>query len=98
MSYGRNPYYIYSDGVELYLDGVRVNEEVINAFLYQVLLKCRRDELGKRLKSGKNSWLHKYSMNPEQDIEEIPQDAPEIVYEKEWMEQNEDNIIKDLMK
>lgn len=57
MSYGRNPYYIYSNGESMFLDGICVKEEVINAFLYKILLLNRRNELKNRLQEGKRAWL-----------------------------------------
>lgn len=56
MSYGRDPHYIYNDGVEMYFDGVYVSEKVLNAWLYKVLLTNRRDELARRLQEGKAVW------------------------------------------
>jgi len=52
MSYCRNPYYIYSDGDELHLDDIKVNENMINVFLYE-LVEHRKDELNERVKEGK---------------------------------------------
>ena len=97
MLYGRNPYYIFSDGDRLYLDGVYVDESVINAFLYKILLTNRRDELLRRLKEGKETWLHKTKYNGD-ILEEISQDDSEIIYEKKWMDECEDEILKNLMK
>jgi hypothetical protein len=59
MSYGRNPYYIWSNGEQLSLDGKYVDEKIINAFLYKVLLLNRREELARRLKEGKEVWESK---------------------------------------
>jgi len=56
MSYGRDPFYIYDGGDYLFLDGTTVGEDVINAFLYKILLTGRRDELIKRLQCGKKVW------------------------------------------
>ena len=59
MSYGRNPNYIWSDGDYMNFNSIRVSEEVLNAFLYKVLLTNRREELRERLIRGKESWLHR---------------------------------------
>lgn len=56
MSYGRDPFYIYSGGSYLFLDGITVGEDVIDAFLYKVLLTGRREELVERLQYGKKLW------------------------------------------
>jgi len=96
LSYGRNPYYIYDNGEELYLDGVWVADEVINAFLYSILLSNRRKELGKRLQEGKQAWLKQTKF--ENDILiELPKDHPEILMEKEWQEMQEDVFIRTLL-
>lgn len=110
MSYGRNPYYIYSDGDYMIFDEiVRVPEEMINALLYKVLLKNRREELKERLKEGKKVWSRQYKLidkttgkDPDWDnysVEnletiEVPLDDPEYI---RWMEENEDEIVKELM-
>lgn len=52
MSYCRNPYYIYSNGNELFLDSIYVNEDIINVFLYD-LHTNRQEELLKRVQCGK---------------------------------------------
>lgn len=112
MSYGRNPYYIYSDGEYMVFDEiVRVPEEMINALLYKMLLKNRRDELKERLKEGKEVWMHQYRLVSKNttglpdlgcDIEnteemEIPLDDPAMQQYIKWMEENEDEIMKKLM-
>lgn len=52
MSYCRNPYYVYSNGDELFLDSIYVNEDIINVFLYD-LYTNRQEELLKRVQCGK---------------------------------------------
>lgn len=52
MSYCRNPYYVYSNGDELFLDSIYVNEDIINVFLYD-LYTNRQEELLKRVRCGK---------------------------------------------
>jgi len=74
MSYGRSPYYIYSDGDTLYLSGQRVSEEIVNAFLYKVLLTNRREELKRRLKEGKSVWKDDDDKLEEQWMEECEDD------------------------
>lgn len=96
MSYGRNPHYIYSNGEELYLDGIYVREEIINAFLYSILLSNRREELRQRLLEGKQIWLNQVKFEDSRLVE-LPEDHPEILMEKEWQEMQEDKIIKGLM-
>lgn len=95
MSYGRNPMYIYSDGKELYLDGVYVPEEAINAFLYKILLTSRREELSRRLQEGKNVWLQATTFIVDDCYNY--QDVPDVEYFK-WMETMEDEILHKLMK
>ena len=54
MSYGRNPYYIWSDGKTMNMDAYgRIPEEVINQLLYRLLLSNRREELKERLLEGR---------------------------------------------
>lgn len=101
MSYGRNPYYIYNSGNGLNLDGTYVDEEVINAFLYKILLTNRREELKKRLQEGKQSWLKiiRYDdpMSLDAELLEVPENDPEVLEDKLLMELFEDDIIKELM-
>lgn len=52
MSYCRNPYYIYSNGKELFLHNTYVGENIINVFLYD-LCTNRQEELLKRVQCGK---------------------------------------------
>ena len=52
MSYCRNPYYVYSNGDELFLDSIYVKEDIINVFLYD-LYTNKREELLKRVQCGK---------------------------------------------
>jgi len=82
MSYGRYPYYIYSDGEEIYLDGTYVSEEIINVFLYKLFLKNRRQELKERLLEGRKSWL------------KIDKDDGYI----KWLVEQEDELIKRLIE
>lgn len=97
MSYGRNPYYIYSDGINMNFDSIRVPEEIINAFLYKILLTNRRSELKERLIAGKNSWLHKWSYDANDGLIDLPQDSREIQLEIEYFKNCEDDIVKKLM-
>jgi hypothetical protein len=115
MSYGRNPYYIWSDGQNMCFNNIYVPEEILNAFLYKILLTERREELKERLKQGKESWLHKEMLinkhtgmrackaedykNPAELIfAEISQDDEELVLERKWMEECEDEIVKKLLE
>lgn len=52
MSYCRFPFYIYSNGKELVLDGNAVDEDLVNVFIYK-LATFRKEELEKRIQSGK---------------------------------------------
>lgn len=113
MSYGRNPFYIWSDGNTLSLNGVYVNEEVINAFLYKVLLTYRRDELKERLQNGKKAWMKEVSypgldkiwMDDKLSEEEFTNKMTELKSEEKpisdmelkWLEGQEDNILQILM-
>lgn len=101
MSYGRNPYYIYSNGSGLNLDGICVDEEIINAFLYKVLLTNRRKELKRRLQEGKHSWTKIIRFDDPMSLDakliEVPEDDPEVLEDKMLMELYEDDIIKKLM-
>lgn len=98
MSYGRNPFYIYSDGDSLYLDGKYISENVINAFLYKVLLTNRRSELKQRLTEGKEQWLlHKTTFDTEGNLIEMPLDSHEVQMDKTWLEKEEDDLLKNLM-
>ena len=100
MSYGRNPHYIFSDGKSLYLNCVRVEEEVINAFLYKILLLGRRGELAERLREGKQVWMKKKDFDIDWDeldyIDKGLVDADEETIR--WMEEQEDDILKALME
>lgn len=53
MSYCRSPYYIYSDGQNMNFDFIGVPEDMINVFLYKILLTNRRDELFQRVMRGR---------------------------------------------
>jgi hypothetical protein len=113
MSYGRNPNYIYSDGDYMHFNSEIVSEHVLNAFLYKILLTNCREELIERLVEGKESWLHQQrlvnkhtGLRPSREdyrkpadlvFEDIPQDDPELLIEKHWMEECEDDIVKKLM-
>lgn len=113
MSYGRNPYYIFSDGEYIIFDGkYKVPEIMLNALLYKLLLACNRDDLRERLQEGREVWLHqtrlinkRTGMPPistdefkEELIEvEIPLDDPEMQEYIQWMQENEDEILKHLM-
>ena len=114
MSYGRNPNYIWSDGDYINFNTIRVPEEVINAFLFKVLLTNCREELKERLIQGKESWLHREILvnritgaepfskedyrNPyDLAFKEVSQDNEDLLMEKKWMEEQEDEIIKKLM-
>lgn len=102
MSYGRNPYYIYSSGDKLNLDGQWVDEEVINAFLYKVLLTNRREELKRRLQEGRQSWLKLIRFKDpvnwnDPELIDVLEDDPEVLEEKEWMKLYEDELINKLM-
>lgn len=57
MSYCRKPFYIYSDGENMNFNFIEVPEEMINVFLYKILLTNRRDELVDRIKEGKKMLL-----------------------------------------
>ena len=58
MSYGRRPYYIYSDGEKMSFDCYgRIPEKVLNQFVYHVLLSHRRDDLKERLLEGKDYYM-----------------------------------------
>lgn len=52
MSYSRIPY-IYSNGKEMFMDGVYVDEDLINILLYDLHKSYRKDELEERIKLGK---------------------------------------------
>ena len=113
MSYGRNPNYIYSDGDYMHFNSELVSEYVLNAFLYKILLTDRRKELQERLVQGKESWLHEQrlvnkhtGLRPSREdykdpadliFEDTPQDDPELLIEKQWMEEHEDDILKKLI-
>jgi hypothetical protein len=54
LSYGRQPYYIWSDGETMNIDHhLEIPEEAINQMLYHMLLSHRREELKKRLLEGR---------------------------------------------
>lgn len=93
MSYGRNPHYIYSDGDEMNfsLYGA-IPENVLNAFLYKILLTGRREELKQRLVQGKEEWCYKEKYNNGK-FESIPVKKEEM----EWMNSQEDDILKTLL-
>lgn len=69
MSYGRNPHYIYSNGEELFLDGVYVKEELINKYLYN-LETNDKEKLEERVKKGEKYISKKrlWNANIEGDI------------------------------
>ncbi len=110
MSYGRNPYYIYSDGEYMHFEMDTVPEEILNAFLYKILLTNRREELKERLKQGKKVWLQKrVLLNKNTGQEPITKDdfvnikefifkiVPQDDFYIQWLEEHEDEIIKKLM-
>jgi hypothetical protein len=108
MSYGRNPHYIYPTDTGVWFAGTEVGDDLINAFLYKILLTYRRDELAERLRKGREEWLHQRRVWgdwkgvieegrwPEME-EEIPQDDPAMIEYREWMDKGEDEIMKMLM-
>jgi len=54
MSYGRRPYYIWSDGKTMNIDThLGIPEEAINQFLYKILLSHNREDLKERLLEGR---------------------------------------------
>lgn len=53
MSYGRNPNYIYSDGLEMHFNFTSVPEDAVNQLLYHLLLSHSRDDLKERLLIGR---------------------------------------------
>ena len=57
MSYCRNPYYIYPTGNGVSFMGTFVEDVQLNVWLYNMLLKNRREELIKRIKLGKKECL-----------------------------------------
>lgn len=102
MSYGRNPHYIWSDGECMDFDGTRVLEEVLNAFLYKILLTNRREELAERLRQGKSKWMKPVRMevdwqNGDWSIVDAPEDDSERLATIKWMESCEDDVLKRLM-
>ncbi len=102
VSYGRNPHYIYSDGETLFLDGYRVPETLINAFLYKVLLLNRRNELKERLREGKKEWTYmlraKFSSD-DVDFTTVTDSTndPELALQIKWLDSQEDEVLKALM-
>jgi hypothetical protein len=101
MAYGRNPHYIYSNGKNLiFVPFGSIPENVINAFLYKLLLKGRRHELRQRLIQGKQEWMKKIdviydtSTNSYGEMIEVPQNEDYI----KWMEEQEDNVLKSLIE
>lgn len=61
MSYGRKPYYIWSDGETMNIDlHLGIPEQAINQMLYHMLLEHRRDELIERVSEGRK-LLHDYN-------------------------------------
>lgn len=100
MSYGRNPLYIYSDGEYMnFVGSAVVPEYYINALLYKLLLRNRREELGRRLREGKAVWLRPSHYPSESDVfpTEMPVDHPEYAAQVGWMDLQEDDIIRALM-
>lgn len=97
MSYGRNPYYIYSSGDGLTLNEVTVPDSYINAFLYKVLLTGRREELKARLKEGKEVWLNPYDYEGEHILSTPEYLAKMKDLDRLWMLGQEDDILKTLM-
>lgn len=78
MSYGgRTPYLIQSDGVDLNaLDNeegqmYHIPEKIINAFLYQILLDNRTDDLIERLTKGKEIYAHRYEQDESEYVQEL---------------------------
>lgn len=103
MSYGRNPHYIWSNGEVLHFEPYgAISENLINAFLYKILLTTYRDDLAERLQQGRQEWMTQHKVIDEKDdkgnlinfrIEEVPQDE----FYVKWMEDNEDELLKTLM-
>ena len=88
MSYGRFPFYIWSDGEWLHFwdtpkydgeeSGAVVNETAINAFLFKVLLSGRRNELAQRLEEGRSVWA--------------------AHTDPDWLNSETDDLLRQLMK
>ena len=95
MSYGRNPYYIWSNGEQLYLDGKYIDEKIINAFLYKVLLLNRRDELKRRLQEGKQSWMKKTEFENFNEIWDNIKNMSEQEFKNEMTNMKKIEIIQD---
>jgi hypothetical protein len=89
MSYGRNPYYIWSDGEKLWLNDTIVDEKIINAFLYKVLLLNRREELIQRLQEGKQVWMVQKNIKGLNDLF----NKKEIMTEEEFKEKMKNLVI-----
>jgi hypothetical protein len=98
VSYGRNPYYIFNSGNKIHFDGTWVDEDIVDAFLYKILLKPRRDELKRRLLNGKKQWVeNKHYLDKDFNFQPLPKDNEEYIEEMKWLEKLEDKLIKSLM-
>ena len=53
MNFCKNPHSIYDNGRNVVFNSTAVPNEVINAFLYRILLSDYRHELDRRLADGK---------------------------------------------
>jgi hypothetical protein len=82
MSYGRHPYYIYSDGENMNFDFTRVPERIVNAWLYKILLSNRRDDLKERLAEGRAVWREAHEGDTSYQA---------------WMDEQEDGITRHLL-
>ena len=90
MSYCRNPHYIYPtlDGVQF--NSVYVPDEAIDIWLYNMLLRSRREELRERILHGKAMELR----IEDSDFNILPEDHPEVELTRRYQEMNEDQLFK----
>lgn len=78
MSYGgRYPYLIQSDNINLQVLDIEqgkqyiIPEDIVNAFLYQILLENRTDDLIERIIKGKEKYGHLYEEHESEDVKEL---------------------------
>ena len=83
MSYCRNPYIFPTTHGTVSFEGKEISSEHIDIFLYVMTLIYRRDELKQRLQQGK-SLLVEFNKEDQEYLE--------------WLEENEDELVKSLMK
>lgn len=101
MSYGRNPHYIWSDGERTVFGTESIPNNILDAFLYRVFLKCHREDLIQRLKNGKKEWQKQIKVTLPPFATSLMDVKTEYIKTDEdtirWLEKQEDELLKSLI-